>query len=750
MTKDQDPARKEHYITLGNDANYVGSIWKGTGNLQQSLSGLREGLYIVCVKGFYAPHDMMNYDMDDDRSNPTMTLDETSHSTTSAAPTTWKEQAVINVNGTDKWRRSFDSYLYAWSNPEGTREEVRRMLPSIYEGAVRGADLKELSKEIGSYTDDNGNEIQPFLSSDDFQYTEVGVQPDGKYKYEKKYMRDKPNFATFGGSFFGSDDAETNWFVPKSLAAAGRWFNAAEGVDINDPNNNSRYPTYKNTAKYRIALPVYVGSDGLLTIGVDHTRIPSSTTFEGTIEYVDVNGEEQTKEVSHEIPASFPNEWVCFDDFELVYLGKVEPDEFVVDENHNSTKPDYNVASRTKTNGATGEQDSSLGWSNGGEGTSIPNKNNTQYIDIFDADDIEIEGKDHVTVKTLIVRRTLTKDGFSSIVLPVSLTYGQVKEGFGDGVQISRLDDFTGRTIMYKAVQVGAGDDDIVMYAGIPYVIKPSIDPVIPAPTKDPNTGDYVSEVKYKRPAFTVALSTKGKNIAGYYLRDEKRNYEVETEMAGPIYIINKVDVKAGETFPEVHLRHKTQAEVDAAGSGSTDDWVRETSEYTTEQLSKQDQALATIKPFSSSNAENSNPRSSDAGGKNKTYYIDGKKDLGKFELVESATYYGGQQIPANSYFHSNGKMYYTTVAQNTTKGMYAYLQMKHADGANQGEAYSKPFIGGADFFIEVLGETNGVEEVNAPAPDGKIEIYDLMGRKVTNPRRGGFYIMNGVKVLWK
>ena len=75
---------------------------------------------------------------------------------------------------------------------------------------------------------------------------------------------------------------------------------------------------------------------------------------------------------------------------------------------------------------------------------------------------------------------------------------------------------------------------------------------------------------------------------------------------------------------------------------------------------------------------------------------------------------------------------------------------MKHADGANQGEAYSKPFIGGADFFIEVLGETNGVEEVNAPAPDGKIEIYDLMGRKVTNPRRGGFYIMNGVKVLWK
>lgn len=743
MTKDQDPVRKEHYITLGNDANYVGSIWKGTGNLQQSITGLREGLYIVCVKGFYAPHDMMNYDMEDDRSNPTMTMGGTASSATSAAPTDWKDQAVVNVSGTNKWRRSFDSYLFAWSSPEGTREEVRRMLPSIYEGAVKGADLKELSKEGEPYTDSQGNTVQPFLTSEDFLYTEVGVDPVNKYKNEYKYMKDRFNLAKFGGSFFGSGGGGTNWFVPKSLAGAGRWFNAAEGVDVNASNNT----TYANTAKYRIALPVYVGKDGNLTIGVDHTRIPSSTKFEGTIEYIDENGEPKEREVEHTIPASFPNEWVCFDDFELIYLGKVEPDEFVVDENHYSSKADYNVPSRTKTNGSTGEEDPSLGVSNGGQ--AVRNMNNTQYIDIFDADDIEIEGKDHVTIKTLVIRRTLTKDGFSSIVLPVSLTYEQVKEGFGDGVQISRLDDFTGHTIMYKAVQEGANDNDIVMHAGIPYVIKPSIDPIVPAPTKN-SSGVLESPVKYTRPAFTVALSTKGKNIAGYYLRDEKRNYEVETSMFGPIYIINKVDVKAGETFPDVVLRHKTQAEIDAAGSGTLEDWVRNTEDYTTETLAEQDKTWAVIKPFSSKNPSNTNPRSSTAGGKNKTYYIKGKENLGKFELVEDATYYGGQQIPANSYFHSNGKMYYTTVAQNTTKGMYAYLQMKYADGVNQGDAYSKPFIGGPDFFVEVLGETSGVEEVNAPKPDGKIEIYDLMGRKVNNPRPGGFYIMNGIKVLWK
>lgn len=737
MTKDQAPARKEHYITLGNDANYVGSVWRGTGNLQQSITGLREGLYVVCVKGFYAPHDMMKYTMGSKRENPKMD----DYDATGTAPDEWKNQAVIeNTPGTKKWRRSFDSYLFAWSEPEteGIREEVRRMLPSIYEGAVKGADLGDLSKQNG------------YMGSEAFKYTEVGTDSLGKYINEYKYMKDSCNLAKFGGNFFGSGGGGTNWFVPKTLSAAGRWFNAADSVDISKLTGNT---TYENTANYRVALPVYVGSNGNLTIGVDHTRLRQAVTFSGgTYQYEDENGDIQTGTVDREytIPASYPDEWICFDDFELIYLGKVEPDEFVIDENHNSSKSDYNVSSRLKTNGVTGEDMPNVpdNYSLGGEGTSVRNKNNTQWIDIFDEGDIAISGREQTTVKTVVIRRTLTKDGFSSIVLPINLTYKQAKEGFGEGVQISRLDDFTGRTIMYKAVQTEAQDDDIVMFAGIPYIIKPSIEPVVPAPTLNGKTGKLESVVKYKRPRFSLAYSSKAKDVAGYYLRDEKRNYEVETEMLGPIYVINKVTIKSGETFPAVPMIKNPEKETE---------WIRNkykpggVVEYTAEEMALQNDTLAYIKPFKSDTTANNNPLSNLPGGKNKTYYIKGKEHLGKFRLVEKATYYGGQKIPANSYFHSNGKMYYTTIEQNTTKGMYTYLQMQYADpGPTQGTAYAKPFINSDDFFVEVLNETSGVEEVDAPKPDGKIEIYDLMGRKVKNPRPGTIYIMNGVKVMWK
>ena len=60
----------------------------------------------------------------------------------------------------------------------------------------------------------------------------------------------------------------------------------------------------------------------------------------------------------------------------------------------------------------------------------------------------------------------------------------------------------------------------------------------------------------------------------------------------------------------------------------------------------------------------------------------------------------------------------------------------------------------GTDIFIPVIEEDiDGIEDVNiVPDLDGNssMVIYDLMGRKVTNPRPGNIYIMNGVKVMFK
>lgn len=725
-----DPNVKERAMTLGHESNYVGSIWKGTANLRQVVGSvdnpLREGLYVVCVKGFFAPHDMMAYYKDENgkfiRDTPGNTGE-----TTSAMNTGWNwyKQAIITNGGEDngKWRRSHDSYLFAWSKPNGeTAEEVRRMLPSIYEGAVNLNALSDDEKAALSK--------EEYLESDDFKkYSQLGVASGDEAEAKKNLLKDATNFAQYDGAYFSSsplieNTTGTTWSVPKTLSAAGRWFNVIDGI------NETSSAAVRNIQNYRIALPVYVGPGGELTIGVDHTKLDEPVNVTG---YADLGDVKKQREITVNIPASGTDEWVCFDDFELIYLGKVEPDEFVIDERHGSAL--NMVAPRLLTDGTTGEPykegDNAGVYSNNGE--PVVNKNNTQWKDIFSETDIRLaDNLDATTVKTVVVRRMMTKDGFSSIVLPVDLTYAQAKEGFGEGVQISRLDDFNGRIIQYKAVQKDAkgnpvSDGTIVIEAGVPYIIKPSLDPVVPAPTGSPD------DIKYDRPSFTKAYSTSEDNIAGYYLRDFDRNYEVEIKMDGPIYVIPKVTISTAKTFPEVKI-------VSYDDNGETKQ-KRKRDGYTDAEIALQDSTWTTITPF---NSRNLSPA--------KYYKINRSDAPGRYYMKETAVYHAGEKIPPYSYYWAAGKMYYTREELPTTRGLFSYLQLiREEDGsAEAGKAYSKPFIDGADTFIEVYGEISGVEDVNAPEPDGKLEIYDLMGRKVKNPRPGTIYIMNGVKVMWK
>ncbi|MBR1469700.1 MAG: hypothetical protein IJ605_06300 [Prevotella sp.] len=758
-SKYYDDKQQENYLTFGVEANYVGSIWKGNTNLQQKITGLREGLYVVAVKAFYAPHDMQKYFKEDGEVYNHKSSDfSTDVFTTSqlATDNQWYKEAVVtddatndvNKNDNGKWKRSHDSYLFAWSRPKGeNKEEVRRMLPSIYEGAVNWDELNESEKKLLS------NEY--LLDDPNFKYTELGdrglrnVQgenSDGsKFNYKDlfNHLKDSLNIAIYDGAHFSASRYEGwnynsgNWAVPKSLFAAGHWFNALEA--IMDPTTADDYPHLQNLKAYRIALPVYVGSDGNLIIGIDHTLVNQELEF--NYEYVD--GEGNTQSASRTIPKSNPDEWVCFDDFELIYLGKVEPDEFVIDERNGSS--DYMVASRVKTNGTTGEAVADEAhatdeqYSNGK--ADVPNQNNTQWHDIFSENDISLYGKNSTTVKNVLIRRTLTKDGYSSIVVPVDLTYAQVKEGFGEDVRVSQLSDFTGRTIVYKAMEIDENgdpiaDDAILMKAGVPYIIKPSKDPDVPAPTVD-NNGEKKIEVTYDRPKFSLAYSASAPDIAGFYLRDEKRNYEVETKMEGPIYVINDVTIKSNTTFPAVEMEPYT-------GEGGKTLWQRKSAGSIEQDLA--DNAVwAEIDAFDSKVKLG------------KTYAIHNRPEVKgkKYILRETAHYEAGVDIPAHSYLWAAGKMYYTSSPVPTSRGLYSYLQMVEVndEGTPTGAFYAKPFIGGTDTFIEIIEDPSvtGIEDVNKRVdPDGKLEIYDLMGRKVTNPRPGTIYIMNGIKVMWK
>lgn len=660
---------QEFMMTVGQEANYCGSIFEGSANIQQTITGLREGLYVVYVRGFYAPHDMTKYTIEDwgnlgGDNGDKMGEDQTN----TKAPDDWFNQARVQIDGEWMWRRSHDSYLFAWSYPKGKKgldddnqeidlpaQEVRRMLPSIYEGAIRHNQLGKISKY----------DFVNCISDSTFLYTQLGL-----WNYHHKYadgremtdaaieavnaqmylVKDENLFARYKGTFFDTgENAAYNWVVPKTVTGAGRFFNAVDAMS--ESNQTSNDDTHQNASNYRIGLPVYVGPDGELVIGVDHTKVDGS----------------------------FDNEWVCFDDFELLYLGKVEPDEFVIDE-----------LEGTKKIGPFEEIDGNSGTPKGTYSAETDMKNNTQWIDLFDPTDIA-HGTNVTTVKKVVLRRTMPK-GWSSIVLPVSLTLKHVKEMFGEDANVSKLDKFEKRTIYYKNQLTDKGEDDIVMQAGVPYIVRPSKDPDIEAG----------SDFKYNRPVFTKAYSTSANGVAGWYLKNDVRNNEVERSLEGPIWIATDVTINSGESFPKV-----------APGQTNNDNgdvWTEIT-------------------------------------GYKADFTIEGGNSEEVYTMEETAVYEPGGYIPANSYYHAAGQMYFTkNPVGPLPRGLYSYIQMI---SKKDGKAYAKQFIGGSDSFIEVIDEPTGIKDINRPMPDDKIEIYDLQGRKVTNPGRG-IYIMNGQKVLFK
>ncbi len=76
--------------------------------------------------------------------------------------------------------------------------------------------------------------------------------------------------------------------------------------------------------------------------------------------------------------------------------------------------------------------------------------------------------------------RTLQANVWNSFILPVSLTAQQVKIAFGDKTKLSVKDSEpqeNANIIEFKSVNLNVADNTIVLNAGTPYIIKPSIEP---------------------------------------------------------------------------------------------------------------------------------------------------------------------------------------------------------------------------------------------------------------------------------
>ena len=82
----------------------------------------------------------------------------------------------------------------------------------------------------------------------------------------------------------------------------------------------------------------------------------------------------------------------------------------------------------------------------------------------------------------MLLHRTFTKSadndkkGWNSIILPVDMTAAQVKEAFGEGVQMAKFDRLEDNWIKFSTVNVAG--EDVVLHKNTPYIIYPTKEPL--------------------------------------------------------------------------------------------------------------------------------------------------------------------------------------------------------------------------------------------------------------------------------
>lgn len=86
------------------------------------------------------------------------------------------------------------------------------------------------------------------------------------------------------------------------------------------------------------------------------------------------------------------------------------------------------------------------------------------------------------TGATMLLHRTFTKSadndkkGWNSIILPVDMTAAQVKQAFGDDVQMAKFDRLENNWIKFSTVDVAG--EDVVLKKNTPYIIYPTKEPL--------------------------------------------------------------------------------------------------------------------------------------------------------------------------------------------------------------------------------------------------------------------------------
>lgn len=91
------------------------------------------------------------------------------------------------------------------------------------------------------------------------------------------------------------------------------------------------------------------------------------------------------------------------------------------------------------------------------------------------------EAKDEYKNSVLHLNRKLNDNMWNSLILPVDLTWGQMKRTFGDAVKVAKLAKLTKNSVQFVTVEP-KNDDDVMVTAFEPYIVFPPYTQVKSAP----------------------------------------------------------------------------------------------------------------------------------------------------------------------------------------------------------------------------------------------------------------------------
>ena len=91
------------------------------------------------------------------------------------------------------------------------------------------------------------------------------------------------------------------------------------------------------------------------------------------------------------------------------------------------------------------------------------------------------KAKDEYKNSVLHLNRKLNDNMWNSLILPVDLTWGQMKRTFGDAVKVAKLTALTENSVQFVTVEPDS-DDDVMVTAFEPYIVYPPYTQVKSAP----------------------------------------------------------------------------------------------------------------------------------------------------------------------------------------------------------------------------------------------------------------------------